>query len=156
MDKDKSIAVYTGDYKEMKVKPKILENVLGHLVQIAEFEEVSYMEILQIAIQHAYETNPYHYEEDRIISFLYWHDDYLFTLDGFAWTVDSANNPIMYMPYFFYTKMTKYKDVIHEEVFGRKVEIYVIQTSRPILVKIVNHIKQQESTSLNDTDVSKV
>ena len=59
----------------------------------------------------------------------------------------------MYTPYFLYTKMTKYKDVIDEEVFGRRVKIYVIKTSRQILVKIVKHIKQQESASPNDTNV---
>ena len=133
---------YFGDEKSGIVDSTVIESNLGNYFIVAELDEVSYEELLQRSFKNAFERNPNYFEEDRITSFLYWNDDILFDIGSFEWTFDEKDRKILYLSYFFYTKMTKYQDVISATVFERPTKILVTKTTRPVLVKIVNHIKK--------------
>lgn len=136
---------YYGDKKKGTVDPTVIENELGTYFIITELEQVSYEELLQRSFKTAFERNPNYFEEDRITSFLYWYDDILFDIGNFEWTFDENDRKILYLSHFFYTEMTKYQDVISETVFDRPTKILVTKTTRPVVVKIVNHIKKNST-----------
>lgn len=133
---------YYGDEKKGIVDATVIESDLGYYFIIAELEKISYEELLQRSFRNAFERNPNYFEEDRITSFLYWHNDFLFDSGSFEWTIDDKDRKILYLSYFLYTKMTKYQDVITEKIFDRNTKILVTKTTRPIFTKIINHIKK--------------
>ncbi len=151
VDENKQIKLYAknhqfyfGDDKKGIVDTKVIESSLGTFFVVAELEEVTYEELLQRSFKNAYDRNPNYYEEDRITSFLNWCDDILFDIGNFEWSYNEKNEKFLYLSYFFFTKMTKYKNVLNEEIFERKSKIYVNKTTRPIIKKIVRYIKKND------------
>ena len=145
IDKDKEIQVYGGDHKQGIIVPeKMLNSVIGYTFTIAELAELSYEEMLQRAVENAYIRNPNYYDDDITTTFLYWHDSYLFDIGSFEWGAESGDKKL-WLSHFFYTRMMKYKDVISEPIFFKTAKICVIKTSRPVIKKIIEHIKQKES-----------
>lgn len=141
VDSDKQIKLYLGDELQGLTDSKILKTELGNSFTIAECQQMSYEELLQRAFQNAYERNPNYFEEDRVTTFLYWHDDYLIDMGSFDWGYNETFEKTLFLSHFFYTKMTKYKDVLTEKVFERTLRICVVRTTRPVIKKIVNHVK---------------
>lgn len=151
IDPDKRIKVassenfYFGDEKKGIVDATVIESDIGTSFIVAELEQVSYEELLQRSFKNAYERNPNYFEEDRITCFLYWCDNILFEIGTFEWSYTEKDEKILYLSHFFYTEMTKYQDVINETVFDRPSKILVTNTTRPVVVKIINHIKKNSA-----------
>lgn len=152
VDQDKRITVYFGDRKQGVIKPEIiLENKLGYSFEIAEFQLVPYEELLQISVRKAHENNPYaNFEEDRLTTFLEWCDNYLCEFGTFNWIDGPTGNRELWLSHFYYTRMTKYQDVINEKIFDRNTKVCVIKTSRPIIKKIIQHINLTEPSGMDN------
>ena len=67
--------IYFGDEKKGSFDTTCIDSDIGVFFIIGELEELSYEDLLQRAFRTAYERNPNYFEEDRITTFLYWHND---------------------------------------------------------------------------------
>ena len=113
VDSDKEIKLYTGDQLKGIVNSEIIKSELGNTFTIAEYGEIPYEELLQRSFQGAFERNPNYFEEDKVTTFLYWYDDFLIDIGHFDWGFDEKFEKTLFLSHFFFTKMTKYQDVIN-------------------------------------------
>lgn len=133
MSKEHAIKLYSNDSVRIESA-----SVIGKSMIIREYAELSYEELIQRSILTAIHYGTYD-NEGRHIGILFWCKDYLCNIATFE-----ESNEELVLPYIYFTNMTKYKDVLYEEVFGEKVKIVVVRTAIPNIVKIIDYLKSKE------------
>ena len=136
MNSSSAITLYTGD--SVKIESA---SVIGKPLLIREYAELSYEELIQRSVLSAIQYQTYD-SEGRHVGHLFWCKNYLCNIATFE-----ENNDELILPFIYFTNMTKYKDVLYEEVFGEKVKIVVIRTTIPNIVKIVDHLQSKVKTA---------
>ena len=141
------IQLYSGDRKSIDMKFSEITDVYGTTLIIYEWEEISYQELLQFVTKESLRGNQYDFD-GKPVCFLWWHDGYLFDFGKPTW-INNENDQWLSISYFFYCHMDKYEESKTIEVFGDRTKMCITKTDRPLLVKIINHIKELEAKALS-------
>lgn len=151
IERSKRIELYRGDSHVFNMDNGKHEVTFGHIVEVDELNKVSYEEMLQGSVFNINDRLPNYDEDDVITTFLIWCDEYLFELvEPPQWDNSDELNRKIVLPVLNYTPMMKYKDVIDVKVFQRNVRCYVMKSSRPLLKKIAQYIKNTENNGVED------